>query len=57
VGWYFSGTLEGGHMGDNMEFFGDILGLFLKFCLFNYYIGHIQALGAVLRVHDVGINY
>jgi len=43
VGGYFSGTLEGGRMGDNLEFFGEVLGLFLLFCLFDYYIIHIQA--------------
>jgi len=43
VGEYFSGTLEGGRMGDKLEFFGDVLGLFLVFCLFYYYIGHIYA--------------
>jgi len=29
VGGYFSGTLEGGRMGDILECFGDVLGLFL----------------------------
>jgi len=43
VGGYFSGTLEGGWMGDNLEFFGEVLGLFLVFCLFYYYIIHIHA--------------
>ena len=43
VGRYFSGTLEGGQMGDNLEFFGEVLGLFLVFCLFYYYIIHIHA--------------
>jgi hypothetical protein len=56
VGGYFSGTLEGGRMGDNLEFFGEVLGLFLVFCLFCYYIIHIHAGRAVLRVHDVGID-
>ena len=56
VGGYFSGTLVGGWMGDNLEFFGEVLGLFLVFCLFYYYISHIHAWRAVLRVHDVGIN-
>jgi len=42
VGGYFSGTLEGRWMGDNLEFFGDVLGLFLVFCLFYYFIGHIH---------------
>ena len=33
-GGYFSATLEGGRMGDNLELFGQVLGLFLVFCLF-----------------------
>jgi len=56
VGGYFSGTLEGGRMGDNLEFFGEVLCLFLVFRLFYYYIIHIHAWRAVLRVHDDGIN-
>ena len=43
MGGYFSATLEGGRMGDNLEFFGEVLGLFLVFCLFYYYIIHIHA--------------
>jgi len=43
LGGYFSGTLEGGQMVDNLEFFGEILGLFLVFCLFYNYIIHIHA--------------
>ena len=43
VGGYFSGTLGGGRMGDNLEFFGEVLGLFLVFCLIYYYIIHIHA--------------
>jgi hypothetical protein len=43
VGGYFSVTLEGGRMGDNLVFFGEVLGLFLGFCLFYYYITHIHA--------------
>ena len=35
VGGYCSGTLEGGRMADNLEFFGEVLGLFLVFV---YYI-------------------
>jgi len=42
VGGYFSSTFEGGWMGDNSEFFGKVLGLFLVFCLFHYYIIHIH---------------
>jgi hypothetical protein len=42
VGGYFSGTLEDGQIGDNLEFFGEVLGLFLVFCLFYYYIIHIH---------------
>jgi len=57
VGGYFSDTLEGGRMGDNMEFLGEVLGLFLAFCLFYYYIIHIQAWRAVMRVRDIGINW
>ena len=34
VGGYISGTLEVGWMGDNLEFFGEGLGLFLVVCLF-----------------------
>jgi hypothetical protein len=36
VGGYCSRTLEGGRMGDNLEFFGEVLGLFLVFCLFYF---------------------
>jgi len=43
LGGYFCGSLEGGRMGDNFEFFGEVLGLFLVFCLFYYYIIHIHA--------------
>jgi len=43
VGGYFSGTLEGGQMGNNLQLFGVVLGLFLVFSLFYYYIGHIHA--------------
>jgi len=43
VGGDFSGTLEGGQMGDNLEFFGEVLGFFVLFCLFYYYIIHIHA--------------
>jgi len=57
VGGYSSGTLEGGRMGDNLEFFGEVLGLFLVFCLFYYYIIHIHAGRAVFRVQDAGINH
>ena len=42
VGGYFSSTLEGGRMGDNLEFFGDVFGLFFVFCLFYHYIIHIH---------------
>jgi len=57
VGGYFSGTLEGGRMGDNLECFGEVLGLFLVFCLFYYDIGHIHAWRAVPRVPDVKNNH
>jgi len=43
AGGYFSGTLEGGQMRDNLDFFGEVFGLFLVFCLFYYYIIHIHA--------------
>jgi len=55
VGGYLSGTLKGGRMGHNLEFFGEDMSLFLVFCLFYYYIIHIHAGRAVLRVHNVGI--
>jgi hypothetical protein len=44
-------------MGDNLEFFGEVLGLFLMFCVFYYFIIGIQAKRAGLRVHKVGISY
>jgi len=56
VGGYISGTLVGGRMGDSLEFFGEVLGLFFVFYLFYHYIGHIHAWWALLRVHDVGID-
>ena len=43
LGVYFSAPLEGGQMGDNSEFFGEVLGLFLVFCLFYHYITDIHA--------------
>jgi hypothetical protein len=43
VGGYFCDSLEGGRMGDDFEFFREVLGLFLVFCSFYYYIIHIQA--------------
>jgi len=43
-------------MGDILEFFGEVLGLFLVFCLFYYYIIQIHTWRAVLRVHEVGID-
>jgi len=43
VGGYFSGTLEGGRMGDNLEFLGEVLGLLLVVCLLYYYMIHIHA--------------
>jgi hypothetical protein len=55
VGGYFSDTLEGEQMGDNLEFFCEVLGLLLVFCLFYDYIIHIHVRRAVLRVHNVGI--
>ena len=56
MGEYFSATLESGWMGDNLKFFGEVLGLFLVFCIFYYYIIHIHACRAPLKVHNVGIN-
>jgi len=44
-------------MGDNLEFFDEVLGLVLVFCLFYYFIVHIHARRAVLQVHDVEINH
>jgi len=43
-------------MGNNLEFFGKVFGLFLVFCLFYYYIIHIHTCRAVLRFDNVGIN-
>jgi hypothetical protein len=43
MGGSCSGTVEGGWMGDNLQCFGEVLGLFLVFCLFYYYIIHIHA--------------
>jgi len=43
VGGYFYDTLEGGQMGDNLKFFGEVLGHFMVFVLFDYYISHIHA--------------
>ena len=43
MGGDFSGTLEDGGMGDNLEFFGEVLGLFLVRCLFHYEISRIHA--------------
>jgi len=36
VGGNFSGTLDSGRMGDNLEFFGEDLGLFFLLCLLYY---------------------
>jgi len=43
VGGNFSGTLDGGRMGDNLEFLGEVLGLFFLLCLLYHYIIHIDA--------------
>jgi len=43
VGGYCSGTLEGAWMDDNLEFFGEVLGVFLVICLFYYYVSHNHA--------------
>jgi hypothetical protein len=38
VGGHFSGTLEGGWMGDNLELFGKVLGFFLvNLFIYKYY--------------------
>jgi len=37
-----SGTLAGGRMGDNSYFLAEVLRLLLVFCLFHYYIIHIE---------------
>jgi len=57
VGGYFSATLRGGQMSDNLQFFGEVFSLFLVFCLFYYHIGHVHAWWAVLGVHDIGIKH
>jgi hypothetical protein len=36
-GWVSFGTLQGGQMHDNLEFFREVLDLILVFCLFYYY--------------------
>jgi len=56
AGGNLSDTLKGGQTGDNLDLFGEVLGHFLVFCVFYYYIIHIHAWKAVFRVHDVGIN-
>jgi hypothetical protein len=38
----FPTTLEGRWMGDYLEFFGVVLGLILMFCMFSYYIIHVD---------------
>jgi hypothetical protein len=43
VGGYFSDTLESGRMSYNLEFFGEVLGYFLVFCLYYYYMIHSHA--------------
>jgi hypothetical protein len=43
-------------MGDNLDFFGELLGFCLMLCVFYYYIIHILAWRAVLRVFDRGMN-
>jgi len=55
VAVYFSGTLEGGWIGDCLEFAGEVLSLFWVFCVHYDYISHIHAWRAVFRVHHVGI--
>jgi len=56
VGRDFHDTLKGGCMGNNLEFFSEVLGLFLVFCLFYNNIIHLHAGRDVLRVHNVGNN-
>jgi hypothetical protein len=43
VGGYLSGTIEGGCMGNNLNLFGEVLGLILVFCLDYYNVSHIHA--------------
>ena len=43
VGGYHSGTLEGGRMYDNLEFFGEVFSLFSVLCVFHHSIIHIHA--------------
>jgi len=56
VGGYFSAIWMGWWMRNNLEFFGEDLGLFLLVCVLYYYTTHILARRAQLRVHDVGIH-
>jgi hypothetical protein len=57
VGGYLSGTIEGGCMGNNLNLFGEVLGLFLGFCLDYYNVIHIHARTAGLNVDNVEINH
>jgi hypothetical protein len=43
-------------MGDNWEFLDEDLGVFLVCCPVYYYMIHIHAGRAELRVYNVGIN-
>jgi len=54
-GGCFSSTLEGGRMGENWEFFGQVVGLFLVFCELYWYIIQIHAWSAILSVCNVAI--
>ena len=42
VGGHFDGTLEGGWMGDNLGYFGEVLRMSSVLCLCSYYIIHIH---------------
>jgi hypothetical protein len=44
-------------MGDDLEFIGKVLEIFVVFCLFYHYIGHNHAWRDLLGVHEVAINY
>lgn len=50
MGGWLSGILECGQIGDNLELFSEVLGHFLVVGLYYYYIVHIHASRAVLRL-------
>jgi len=51
---FFSSTLESRWMGDNLEFFGEVLGHFLVIDVLYDIIIQIPIQRAVLRVHNIG---